>query len=111
MKRSPFKKTYYFANTHDALVENISLPLDPAISTLVVINRPISPRLVPSPPSACSPMRWAISLHREGRVSRRLNAADRWASVILQEISADVFGILIVAEVASRQGWDCRGMT
>jgi len=44
-------------------------------------------------------------VHREGRSFAPLNAADRWASVILQEISADVFGILIVAEVlAPRMG-------
>ena len=105
VKRSPFKKTYYFANTHDALVENMSLPL---ASRYLDLGRdqPVDLAALGSIPAlGVLAHEMGHFVHREGRSFAPLNAADRWASVMLQEISADGFGILIVAEVlAPRMG-------
>ena len=105
VKHSPFKKTYYFGNTHDALVENISLPLASRHLDLGRGHPAGLDALGTIPALGVLAHEMGHFVHRERKSFAPLNAADRWASVMLQEISADVFGILIVAEVlAPRMG-------
>jgi hypothetical protein len=99
VKRSSFKKTYYFANTHRALLANLSWPLFDRHVELEGAPGDVA-RARASLPCA------GVLAHEAGHFVLRphttfkdLNAADRWASVTLQEVAADVFGTLIVAEV------------
>lgn len=99
VKRSPFKKTYYLSNTHRALVDALSRPL--AERHLEIGRAPFASAdelgLVPTLGVFAHEVGHFV--HREGASFAALNAEDRWASVVLQEISADVFGILFVADV------------
>jgi hypothetical protein len=102
---SPFKKTYYFANTHRALLDCLSAPLAARFLRTGVTFDPAAPNF-----------RWIPALgvlgHEFGHFVRRpattfepLRAQSSWLSGVLQEIAADVFGILILAEVwADRLG-------
>jgi hypothetical protein len=103
----PFQKMYYFANTHRALIDAVSLPLGRRLLNLGL-------RL---PASAASfgaiPVLGVLAhvfgrfVHREGASFAALDAADRWASYTLQEAAADVFGTLVLAEVlAPRLGFE-----
>jgi hypothetical protein len=99
VKRSSFKKTYYFANTHRTLLSNLSWPLFDRHVELEGAPGEAA-RAHDSLPCA------GVLAHEAGHFVLRphtsfkdLNAADRWASVTLQEVAADVFGTLIVAEV------------
>lgn len=94
----PEDETYYFANTHRALIDAVSLPLGRRLLDLGL-------RL---PASAASfgaiPALGALA-HQFGRSVLRpdafatLDAADRWASCVLQEAAAGVFGTLVLAEL------------
>jgi hypothetical protein len=103
VKRSPFKKTYYFVNTHEKLLREQSMKLggrylevDPAFD-------------LDDPDQAAIPT-LGVFAHEVGHSVMRpnssykgLNELDRWASVVLQEVAADVFGALILAEVWETQ--------
>lgn len=107
VKYSPFKKTYYFGNTHRALLESASYPL---FARFLRFDGEFG---LADARSGIVPTLGVLS-HELGHFVRRpatgyeeLNAADRWASVVLQEVAADVFGIVIVADVwAPRLGID-----
>jgi hypothetical protein len=107
VKYSPFRKTYYFGNTHRALLEGISCPLsdqflqfDGEFSLADVHARTI-PTLGVLSHELCHFVRRPSTAYEE------LNAVDQWAAVVLQEVAADVFGIITVADVwAPRLGID-----
>jgi len=99
VKRSPFKKTYYFGNTHRALVAGVSLPLATRFLDLGDPSLVGAAGFEPIPALGVLAHEMGHFVHREDVSFAALNAADRWASVVLQEVAADVFGILIVAEV------------
>lgn len=107
VKYSPFKKTYYFANTHRALLDTVSAPLARRFLEIGVEFDPADPRFAAIPTLGVLSHELGHFVHRPTTDYKELNAADRWASVVLQEIAADVFGILILTEVwAPRLGID-----
>ncbi|MGW7612381.1 hypothetical protein ACWGKW_35020 [Streptomyces sp. NPDC054766] len=107
VKYSPFKKTYYFGNTHRALLENISAPLAAKFLTADAQLDPADPRFAAIPTLGVLSHELGHFVHRPATDFKELNASDRWASVVLQEVAADVFGILILADVwAPRLGID-----
>ena len=99
VKYSPFKKTYYFANTHRALLEHVSGPLAADLLRLDAKFEPSDIRFATIPTLGVLSHELGHFVHREGASFKELNAADRWASVVLQEVAADVFGVLILADV------------
>lgn len=99
VKRSPFKKTYYFANTHRALIDAVSLPLSRRFLDLGRPSPASAAEHGPIPTLGVLAHELGHFVHREGVTFAALNAADRWASITLQELAADVFGTLALAEV------------
>lgn len=94
-KRSRIKKTHYFSNVHQAQIENISAPLlnmftdlnydrvdTVELAVLGVLGHEFG-HFVTLPET------------NFGTVS----AWDRWASIMYQEIAADVFGFLLLADL------------
>jgi hypothetical protein len=105
VKHSPFKKTYYFGNTHGALLAQVSAPLAADHLQLDAKFEPTDSRYGSIPTLGVLSHELGHFVHRPATSFKELNAADRWASVVLQEVAADVFGILILAEVwAERLG-------
>lgn len=99
VKRSPFKRTYYFANTHRALIDAVSLPL---ARRRLVLGTPLPADAAgfgAVPTLGVLAHEMGHFVHREGAGFSALNAADRWASIMLQETAADVFGTLVLAQV------------
>lgn len=93
-KYSPIKKTHYFSNTHLSLVEGVSIPL---LERHTNLPYEISHLKV----MACL----GVLAHEYGHFIRLdetdfrvASKASRWMSVTLQELAADVFGFLILAE-------------
>lgn len=97
--RSPYNKTYYFVNTHRALVNAISLPLAHQLLDIGKALAPDASKLEPIPTLGVLAHEMGHAVHREGVNFDTLNSSDRWASLVLQETAADVFGFLILAEV------------
>lgn len=105
VKYSPFKKTYYFGNTHRALLRHVSGPLSDRFVRLGVPFEPLDAQFSAIPTLGVLSHEFGHFVHRPSTDFKELNAADRWASVVLQEVAADVFGILILADVwAGRMG-------
>lgn len=105
VKHSPFKKTYYFANTHRTLVRNASAPLAAELLGLDVTLEPDDVRFAAVPTLGVLSHEIGHFVQRPATSYKELNAADRWASVVLQEVAADVFGVLALADVwAERLG-------
>lgn len=105
VKYSPFKKTYYFRNAHRALLDNISAPLAARHIRGDSTFDPADARFGAIPTLGVLSHELGHFVHRPGTGFKEVNAADRWASVVLQETAADVFGILILADVwAERLG-------
>lgn len=101
VKYSPFKKTYHFTNTHCALLNAISLPLARRFLNMDKPPAANAMDLYPIPVLGVWAHEVGHFVHREGVSFAELNAADRWASVTLQEMAADVFGTLALAQVLS----------
>lgn len=99
VKYSPFKKTYYFTNTHRAVLENISAPLAARFLNIDAKFDPTDERFDAIPTLGVLSHELGHFVHRPTTDFKELNAADRWASVVLQEVAADVFGVLILADV------------
>lgn len=99
VKRSPFKKTYYFANTHRALLRAVSGPLATRHLDIGVTFDPDDPRFAEIPTLGVLGHELGHCIHRPATRFKALNAADRWASVALQEVMADVYGALVLADV------------
>jgi len=96
VKRSSYKKSYYFGNTHDHLVAQATRPLAEQFLGIGSATAANWSRIAPL----------GVYAHEVGHAVRRsttthaeLNRRDRWASVALQEAAADVFGALVLTEV------------
>lgn len=98
MERGRSQKMYYFANTHRALIDAVSLPLGRRLLNLGL-------RMPASAASFGAIPVLGVLAHQFGRSVLRagafaaLDAADRWASHVLQETAAGVFGTLVLAEL------------
>ncbi|VVN13953.1 hypothetical protein PS655_03998 [Pseudomonas fluorescens] len=99
VKRSPFKKTYYFANTHAAMVEHLAAPLARQFLSTGKHYDPTGEHLRRIPALGVLSHELGHFVHRPTTQYGPLNTLDRWASVVLQEVAADVYGILILAQV------------
>jgi hypothetical protein len=99
VKRSTFKKTYYFANVHRQLIEAAALPLSRRLLELGMRLPATAAALGAIPTLGVYAHEMGHAVQRETTSFAALNAADRWASVMLQEMAADVFGTLILTEV------------
>ncbi len=107
VKYSPFKKTFYFGNTHRALLESVSAPLAAKYLRFDASFDAADPRCAAIATLGVLSHELGHFVHRPITDHKELNTADRWASVVLQEVAADVFGILILADVwAPRLGID-----
>ncbi len=105
-KRSPFKKTYYFANTHRALIDTIDLPLARKYLDLGITWPEHATDFGVIPTLGVLAHEIGHFIHRPDVSFHTLNSADRWVSVVLQEVAADVFGLLFMADViAPRMGF------
>jgi hypothetical protein len=102
---SRHSKTYYFVNTHRALLRHQSTPL---AARLLDTGRSFAPdeqRFDAVPTLGVLGHEFGHSVGRPGRTFGELDTADQWVSGVLQEVAADVFGILIATEVwADRVG-------
>lgn len=99
VKRSIFKKTYYFGNVHRALIDGITLPLSRSHLDLGMPIQADAAALGTIPTLGVFAHEMGHAVHRDGISFASINAADRWASVTLQEMAADIFGVLILTEV------------
>jgi len=97
VKRSPFKKTYYFTNTHRELIDAATLPLARRFLDLGRAAVPCAEAYGDLPTLGVLAHEVGHFVHREGTDYTGLNAVDRWASIALQETAADVFGSLFLA--------------
>jgi len=98
-ERSPFQKMYYFANTHRALIDVVSLPLGRRLLNLGLRLPSSAAGFGAIPTLGVLSHVFGRFVHRGGASFAALDAADRWASYTLQEAAADVFGTLVLAEV------------
>ncbi|MGH9884925.1 MAG: hypothetical protein ACREBE_05330, partial [bacterium] len=99
VERNPSQKTYYFANTHRALIDAVSLPLGRRLLNIGLRLPPNAASFGAIPALGVLAHQFARFIHREGSSFAALDAADRWASYVLRETAADVFGTLALAEV------------
>ncbi|HMG23104.1 MAG TPA: hypothetical protein VK607_17330 [Kofleriaceae bacterium] len=99
MERCSLQKTYYFANAHRALIDAISLPLGRRLLNLGLRPPASAASFGAIPALGVLAHQFGRSVHREGASFAALDAADRWASCVLQETAAGVFGALVLAEV------------
>lgn len=99
VKYSPFKKSYYFANTHRAMLDQISAPLADRHLDIGTRFDPGADRFTAVPTLGVLAHELGHFVHRPRKDFSRLNEMDRWTSVVLQETAADVFGTLVLAEV------------
>lgn len=99
VKRSPFKKTYHFGNTHRALLHAVSGPLAARHLEVGGGFDPADARFAVIPTLGVLGHEIGHAVHRPATGYKALNVADRWASVVLQEVMADVFGALVLADV------------
>lgn len=100
VKRSPFKKTYYFANTHQRILEGVSFPLFHSLFELVgpaALPLP-APLLRLLPAAGVYGHELGHFVVRDSTCFAALNRSDRWISVAMQEVCADVFGTLFVVQ-------------
>lgn len=103
VKYSPFKKTYYFANAHRAMLTHIGAPLADRILRIDGRFDIAAEGLDVIPTLGVLSHELGHFVHRPDTNFKTLNGTDRWASVALQEVAADVFGILILLEVWGQQ--------
>jgi hypothetical protein len=99
VERGPVQKMYYFANTHRALIDAVSLPLGRRWLNLGLRLPASAASFGAIPALGVLAHVFGRFVHRGGASFAALDAADRWASYTLQEAAADVFGTLVLAEV------------
>lgn len=99
VKQSPFKKTYYFTNTHQALLHRVGAPLAAALLRTEHEFDAAATASAGIPTLGVLGHELGHFVHRPTTSFAELNATHRWASVSLQEVSADVFGTLLLAQV------------
>jgi hypothetical protein len=98
VERGPFQKTYYFANTHRALIDAVSLPLGRRLLNLGLRLPASAASFGAIPVLGVLAHQFGHSVLRPGAFAA-LDTADRWASSVLQEAAAGVFGTLVLAEL------------
>jgi hypothetical protein len=99
VKKSPFKKTYYFANSHRALIDAAAIPLARCHLDIGIPPPVNAAAYGPLPSLGVFAHEIGHAVHRETTRYAGLNDAHRWMSVAMQEMAADVFGMLILTEV------------
>ena len=98
-ERCLLQKTYYFANTHRALIDAVSLPLGRRLLNLGLRLPASAASFGAIPALGVLAHQFGRFVHREGSSFAALDAADRWPSCVLQETAAGVFGTLVLADV------------
>jgi hypothetical protein len=99
------RRTYYFANTHRALLACMSAPLAARFLSVGTSFDPADDRFALIPTLGVLSHELGHFVHRPATTFGPLHDANRWASAVLQEIAADVFGALVLADVwAARLG-------
>lgn len=91
-------KTYYFANTHRALIDVASLPLGRRLLQLGVRLPASAASFGAIPALGVLAQQFGRSVVRADALAA-LAAADRWAAHVLHETAAGVFGALVLAEL------------
>ncbi|HEV2377243.1 MAG TPA: hypothetical protein VGS19_34405 [Streptosporangiaceae bacterium] len=105
VKGSAFNKTYYFANTHRALLSCLSAPLAARFLRVGVTFDPAAPQFSAIPVLGVLSHEFGHFVHRPATTFEPLHAESSWISGVLQETAADVFGVLVLTEVwADRLG-------
>jgi hypothetical protein len=103
VKKSPFRKTYYFANTHEKLLIDESASLASKFLDVGLCFDPCDPLFQRIPTLGVLGHELGHSVVRPATSYADLHALDWWSSAVLQEVAADVFGILILADVWAAQ--------
>jgi len=103
VKRSPYKKTYYFANTHLALLTAVSCRRFERFVDIGSAFAPAAANFAAIPTLSVFAHELGHFVHGPATSFSSLNEANRWVSVVLQETAADVFGTLIVAEILAER--------
>jgi hypothetical protein len=99
------RKTYYFGNTHQALLTCSSAPLAARFLDIGITFDPADSRFAQIPALGVLSHELGHFVHRPSTGFTALHRSDRWVSAVLQEVAADVFGVLILADVwAGRLG-------
>jgi hypothetical protein len=102
-----FRRTHYFGNAHRALLESVTRPLSSRFLQLDAEFGPEDVRLGIIPTLGALGHELGHCVRRRSTTYEALSAADQWASVVLQEVAADAFGIVTVADTwAPRFGID-----
>jgi hypothetical protein len=99
VKESPFKKTYYFRNTHRAVLDAVSWPLSARYARVGNGFDPAAERFAGIPTLGVLSHEFGHFVHRPATDFDPLWRADKWVVGVLQETAADVFGVLVLAEV------------
>ncbi|MFC7383664.1 hypothetical protein [Sphaerisporangium rhizosphaerae] len=97
--RSPYMKTYYFRNTHRAILDTVSGPLSARYVRGGNGFDPADERFAGIPTLGVLGHEFGHFVHRPATDFGPLRTADKWAVGVLQETAADVFGVLVLAEV------------
>ena len=95
----PDRRTYYFANTHLALLSAVSAPLAARFLEVGTTFDPTATRYALIPTLGVLSHELGHFVHRPATTFTPLHEADRWVSAVLQETAADVFGALVLADV------------
>lgn len=96
---SPHQKTYYFVNTHQKILESVSLPL---ADSYLNLNNNLKYQLNDFEEiQTLGVFAHEIGhfVHIKGYDFTEITEKNRWISYVMQETAADVFGILFVAQV------------
>ncbi|KLU15226.1 MULTISPECIES: hypothetical protein [Xenorhabdus] len=94
-KYSPIKKTHYLSNTHLEMIQRISQPLIARYTSLSWQHQDLRTLAF----LGVLGHEYGHFITLEETDFSQASKADRWLSVTLQEVAADVFGFLILAEV------------
>jgi hypothetical protein len=109
VSHSPHKCSHYFSNVHIALIEAAALPL--ARSHLDLGAPWPEAQQVELAALGVFAHEAGHCVSRTGTSLAELNRTDRWLSVMMQEVMADVFGTVLLADVIGpRLGYDVRSV-
>lgn len=100
---SPFRKTYYFTNTHEKLLIDESASLAGRFLDVGLGFDPSDPMFQAIPTLGVLGHELGHAVARPATTYADVHRLDWWSSAVLQEVAADVFGILILAEVWAPQ--------
>jgi len=99
VSHSDFRKTCYFSNVHLALIERFATPLAKRHLNLKEQSATSALATDSIPVLGVFGHELGHFIFRPEKNFQSLNKKNRWVSVSLQAVVADVFGILILAEV------------